>query len=174
MRIVWYFSGMPQVMPLAKSRERAEEAHTLRVLGFSWREIAGALGYTSVGGAQQAVASHRKRNPPPSAKDTLAEILERRRLTNQRVLRQLAVAEAAGDSAAVASLARTVNTSDSELAKLLGLNAAERVDVTVGRSPAELLAQGREAQLAALAERGGGAALPAAPAPEPIDAEVVE
>ncbi|WP_139184202.1 hypothetical protein [Tsukamurella pulmonis] len=161
-------------MPLALSRERAEEAHTLRVHGYSWREIAGALGFKSVGAAQQAVASHRKRNPPPSREDTLADILERRRVTLQRLLRQLAVAETDGDSAAVAALSKTITAADAETSKIFGLYASEKVDVTIGRSPVEAIATARDAALAALEARRATTPAVSSVEPEPIDAEVVE
>lgn len=164
-----YFSGMPQVMPLAESRERAEQAHVMRVMGSSWRQIAAALGFTSVGGAQQAVQGHRKRNPLPDGETVRVEIAERRRITNQAAFKELARARAAGDSSAVAALIRTITSSDAETARMYGL-AQERVNVTVTQTPAAILDRA-ETELLELAQQrriDSPAALPT------IDAEVVE
>lgn len=154
--ILWYLSGMPQTMPLRVSRERAEQASVLRSCGFSWSEIAKALGFTSVGGAQQAVASHRARNPLPTAEDTLTEILDRRRVTTSAGLQQLAQAAAAGDATAVAGLIRALTAADSETAKLYGLHAPEKHQHLVAVAPADAISRLRGELL------------------DTIDAEVVE
>lgn len=167
---------MANVMPTALSRERAEQAHTLRALGFSWNEIANQLGYRSHGAAQTAVKRHRQRNPPPTADEAMSDIIERRRVAVRALTRSLARAQAAGDASAVASLSRAITAADAETSKLLGLYAPDRVDVTVGRSAAELRAATRDATLAALeARQAASGGIPVAvhtAEPEPLDVEV--
>lgn len=155
-----YVCGMPHVMPLRDSRARAEKVYYLRaVAGLSWSAIRDQCGYSSVGGAQRAYERHRARNPLPDGNATLGEILERKRLSTGVASKALARAMAAEDWTAVASLLRTITSSDNELARLFGLHAPERqhLAVTVAQSPREAIDQARQLTLESI-----------------IDAEVIE
>ncbi|MDF0532529.1 hypothetical protein P0W64_15070 [Tsukamurella sp. 8F] len=90
----------------------------------------------------------------------------------------MARAQAAGDAAAVASLSRAITAADAETSKLHGLYSPERMDITVGRSAAELRAATRDAQLRALEVRqqvsGGIPVAASGTEPAPLDVEVEE
>ncbi|KZS75909.1 hypothetical protein A4G26_22235 [Mycobacterium kansasii] len=89
---------MGQVMPLAESRARAEQAFVMREVGMqSWSKIRDALGFKSVGAAQLAVKRYRERNPLPNAEAARAGIVERKRVTLGAALRSLAESQKAGD-----------------------------------------------------------------------------
>jgi hypothetical protein len=76
---------MPQVMPLADSRARAERvAYLGAVAGLPWSKIRDECGFTPVGGAQRAYAAHRKRNPIPSGETVFSELLERNRFRSSQ------------------------------------------------------------------------------------------
>lgn len=131
---------MSQVMPLAESRARAEKVFYLRsVAGLSWSAIRNECGFSSVGGTQNAYKRHLARNPLPDGKATLAEILERKRLSTGVASKALSRAMAADDWSAVASLLRTITASDNELARLFGLHQPERHQVEVTVSPLDEL-----------------------------------
>lgn len=165
---------MVRTMPLADARERAEKVYYLRaVAGLTWRQIATETGFTSVGGAQRAYDRHLARNELPDGRITLAEILERKRFRQSAMTSGISTALQSGDLAALASLLRASVADDTELAKLFGLNAPQRLDVTVG-SPADAIATARDAALAALEARRATTPAMSSVEPEPIDAEVVE
>lgn len=118
---------MAQVMPLRDARVRAERVYYLRaVAGLSWSAIRDECGYSSIGGTQNAYKRYLERNPAPDGDTVLAEIMERKRVTTGVASKALARAMAAGDWSAAASLLRTINAQDNELAKLYGLHAPER------------------------------------------------
>ncbi|MDL9947769.1 hypothetical protein QSJ19_19735 [Gordonia sp. ABSL11-1] len=118
---------MPQVMPLRDARARAERVFYLRsVAGLSWSAIRDECGYTSNGGAQRAYKRYLDRNPVPDGDTVLAEIIERKRVTTGVATKALARAVSSQDWSAAASLLRTINAQDNELAKLYGLHAPER------------------------------------------------
>lgn len=166
---------MAPVMPLQDSRARAERAFQLRAIGRSWRQIANELDYRSTGAVVNAVNRHMAREAAESADTSRRSLVESARLTQSVLFDRFAAAVARQDDQTVAVLNRELARNRDQLAKLLGAYAPERseVDVTVGRSPAELLAESKAQTLAALAERRGNAgALPVAT--NVIDAEVIE
>ncbi|WP_141245704.1 hypothetical protein LIX17_06770 [Mycobacterium avium subsp. hominissuis] len=140
---------MPQVMPLAESRARAERVAYLRaVVGMSWSKIRDELGFKSVGAAQQAYKTHRRRNPVPGGEAVFADLIDRHQHRNQQGMLALAKAQAANDYSGVASLIRTLQSNDAELAKWFGISA-ETVNVNVKTSSAtEIIAEARERLLA--------------------------
>lgn len=96
------------------------------VAGLSWSAIRDECGYTSNGGAQRAYKRYLDRNPVPDGDTVLAEIIERKRVTTGVATKALARAVSSQDWSAAASLLRTINAQDNELAKLYGLHAPER------------------------------------------------
>lgn len=125
-------------MPLAQAHERQDKVLYMRaVLGMSWRQIMREVGYTSVGGTQQAYAAARRRNEIPDDLTTLGEILERRRFRQGVTARGINTALQRGDLGALASLLRASVADDTELAKLFGLNAPEKHEVEVTVDPIE-------------------------------------
>jgi hypothetical protein len=139
---------MPQVMPLADARARAEKVAYLRaVAGLSWSRIRDELGFTSVGAAQQAYKAHRRRNPPPSAEAVFAELLERNRFRSGQGTVALARAQAAGDPSAVASLLRALASNDADLARWFGIGS-ETLNVNINTTATAIIAEARQRLLA--------------------------
>lgn len=120
-----------QVMPLRESRERAEKAHVLRAVGFSWNEIATHLGYRSHGAAQTAVKRHRQRNPLPDAEETLTNVMALRTKRTIDGESLLEAAKASGDLSGWAGIHRALTAQDIDTLKLHGLHAPERHLVAV-------------------------------------------
>ncbi|OFJ52206.1 hypothetical protein [Mycolicibacterium grossiae] len=167
------------------SRTRAAEAFALRSAHWSWREIMRKLDYRSVGAAQSAVKAHVAREHREPAEVTHREQVESVRLRSRVLGERFAAAFLDADDDKLAALNRELVRNGDQLAKLTGTYQPERqqVDVTVGRSPAEILAEGKSQLLAVLAQRGDANALPSAGrhpymngdnALDAIDAEVVE
>jgi hypothetical protein len=128
---------MAQVMPLAESRERAEQAY---VACLPWSKVAHRLGYRSVGAAQSAVARYAARNPLPSAQGAADEIVARKRHTVGIATSSLAAAHKKGDHRAVAALVDAITRADAEYARLFGLGSNEvNVNVKVHQSPSEII-----------------------------------
>jgi hypothetical protein len=160
---------MPQVMPLAKSRERAREVFLMREVDLkSWSKCRDALGFKSIGAAQMAYTRYLQRNPMPDAASTRAGIVERKRHTLGVALASLAAAAADGDHPAVARLVDTITKVDSELAKLYGLSR-ETVDVNVRQTPAAIIDR-MENELLALVDAQDQRSLAAPPV---IEGEVI-
>lgn len=111
----------------------------MRANGQSWRKIAAELDFTSVGGAQRAYDRYLARNPMPKAEEVRAEIVARKKTSVGVLMGSLAQAAKQGDHQAVASLVRTLNAVDAELAKLLGLNAPERFEAVVASTASDVL-----------------------------------
>lgn len=142
---------MPQVMPLAESRNRAERVFLMRAVGQQpWSRIRDELGFGSVGAAQMAYRRYLKRHPVPDSENILAEILERKRAMTEQAITALGKAQKAGDLQAVANLVRAVTQSDAELARMFGLNAPVKSEITVRKSPVEIITAMREELMAAL------------------------
>jgi hypothetical protein len=143
-------------MSRAESQARAEKVTYLRaVAGLSWSRIRDELGFTSVGGAQQAYQSHQRRNPPPSAEAVFAELLERNRFRSSSGTVALARAQAAGDHSAVASLLRALASNDAELARWFDIGA-DTLNINVNTTATAIIEDTRRRLL------------------EVVDAEVVE
>ena len=138
---------VPQVMSLRDSRERAEQVFLMRSHGQSWSKISRDLGFTSVGGAQRAYERYLARNPLPDAETVRAEIVARKKLSTSALVSSLAAAMRQGDHQAGAALVRTLNAVDAELAKLLGLNAPDRVEAVVATTTTDKLNELEQALL---------------------------
>lgn len=137
---------MPQVMPLASSRARAEEVYYRREVGLQpWSQIRDGLGFKSVGAAQQAYKRYLERNPMPNADNVAAAIVARKRRSLAAAIRALDEAEAAGDYRAVARLVDSITRADTSLAQMFGL-LKETVDITVTQqqTPSEVIAEATE------------------------------
>jgi hypothetical protein len=143
------------------SRARAAEAFALRSAHWSWREIMRKLDYRSVGAAQSAVKAHVAREHRDPSEVTHREQVESVRLRSRVLGERFAAAFLEADDDKLVQLNRELVRNGDQLAKLTGTYQPERqrLDVTVGRSPAEILAEGKSQLLAVLAERGGGNAL---------------
>ncbi len=135
------------------SRERAAEAFQLRASRYSWREVADRLGYRLIGAAQTAVNRHVERlRREPTATSVEAHkfaIETRTRALSQR----FAAAYRSGDDDTLVTLNREIARNEAELAKLAGMYAPEQIDVTVSRSPQEIIAETERRLLALAAER---------------------
>ena len=159
---------MAPVMSRYDSRARAAEAYELRTAHHSWREICTKLGFRSVGAAQTAVNRHvarMGREPTETCRQTREDSI---RLRSRALGERFAVAYVDGDDDKLVMLNRELARNDSELAKLQGLYAPERAEVSVTVSAAELRQRVRAVAERADAER---AALLSSAV---IDAEVVE
>lgn len=141
---------MPHTMTLAESRERAERVAYLRsVVRLSWSRIAAECGFKSVGAAQQAYKSHRRRNPLPGGETVLAEISDRQEYRTQKGTLALERALAAGEYSTVANLIRALAANDADLAKWFGIGS-ETVNVNVTASLPQVIAENRERLMAVL------------------------
>lgn len=155
------------------SRARAAVAAGLRSEHRSWREIMYQLGYRSIGAAQLAVRAHYRRENQQPHEMTRWEQVESVKARQRALGDELATATREHDVDRMINLNKEMARNGDIIAKLTGTYAPQRteVDVTVGRSPAELLAEAKSQTLAALAERGTAPALPVGlPV---IDAEVI-
>lgn len=143
---------MAPTMSLAQSRARAEQAFVMREVGMqSWSKIRDALGFKSVGAAQNAVKRYQQRNELPGAQTVAAGIVARKRESLGVALHALAEAKKRGDFRAVAQLVDAITRADAELAKLYGLGQTSTVNVTVThQTPAQIIEEAQERLLAAL------------------------
>jgi hypothetical protein len=147
---------MAAIGPRRETRARAERAAKLRGCGYSWQAIADTEGFRSRQAAQIAVERHYGREQPAAglARRSLCEGLM---LVKQTLFEGLADAKRHGLAASVIEHSREIRSVTDQLAKLDGLHAPQRVDVSVTHKTAsEMLAEYREQLLAV------------------IDAEVVE
>ena len=163
-REYWYKSGMPpqKGMSRAESRLRAADAFALRASGWSWRSITEKLGYQYVGAAQLAVKAHAERELRDPAEVTYREQVESVRMRQRFLNARFADAYRASDDDRLAAINRELHRNGDMLAKLTGTYQPERqqVDVTVGRSRADILAEEESRFLASLADRRTDSALP--------------
>ncbi len=117
---------------LFDSRQRAEEAFTLRASRYSWNEICKRLGYRSVGAAQTAVNRHvsRERKREVSAA-TIAAHKQGIEIRCRAMSQRFVAAYKAGDDNTMIALNREITRNEAELAKLGGMYAPERQEVGV-------------------------------------------
>jgi hypothetical protein len=139
---------MGQVMPLHRSRARAERAFQLRAIGWTWHQIADALGYRSHGAAQTAVKRHERREAPESAESSRRSLIESVKITNRVLYDRFAGAADRGDDKTIAMLNGELCRNRDQLAKLTGAYVPTEVDVTVRQSPSQLLAEYQDKLLA--------------------------
>jgi len=145
-------------MSLAESRARYEQVFIMREIGMqSWSKIRDALGFRSVGAAQNAYKRYQQQNELPGAQVTASGIVARKRESLGVALHALAEAKRRNDFRAVAQLVDAITRADAELARLYGLGQTSTVNVNVThQSASAIISETRERLLAA------------------IDAEVVE
>ena len=138
------------------SRRRAEDALELRALAYSWQEIADRLGYRSRSAAHTAVVRLLASTRRPTVAESRVESAEQLRVMRRRLFDHLEVADRDGDADTATKVAREIRANLDSAAKLDGLNAPQRTDVevTVHRSPGELIDAVR-AELAAVAATRG-------------------
>ncbi len=138
------------------SRRRAEDALELRALAYSWQEIADRLGYRSRSAAHTAVVRLLAATRRPTVAESRVESAEQLRVMRRRLFDHLEVADRDGDADTATKVAREIRANLDSAAKLDGLNAPQRteVEVTVHRSPGELIDAVR-AELAAVAATRG-------------------
>lgn len=151
-----YPCGMAPTMTLRDSRARAERAAILRSIGRSWREVAGELGYRSIGAAQTAVERHELRNGPEPVETSRRSLITSARITHSILFDRFAAAIDREDDETAALLNRELVRNRDQLAKLTGAYAPENINVNVQTTPAAIIAEARERLLAV------------------VDAEVVE
>ena len=164
---------MATTMPLKDSRARAEQVWLAReICRQSWQKIRDQFGFTSVGGAQRAYGRYVERHPKPDPTAVFLGIVERNRTAGGVAMSELTKAVKAGDHRSAAVLIGTIQRLDSELARLFGLYAPERVDVNVAATTATAVIERAEAELLALAD-STARPQPQLPALPVLDAEVV-
>lgn len=149
---------MGQQMTLRDSRARQEKAFLLRATGRSWREVAEAVGYKSVGAAQLAVKRHCARadfDPPETCRQ---ELIRSARMTSADLHDRFAAAIAREDDDTAAMINRELCRNRDQLAKLQDSYPVQRseLDVTLRGSASAIIAEARERLLSV------------------VDAEVVE
>ncbi|WP_409437216.1 hypothetical protein [Mycobacterium sp. SMC-14] len=164
---------MAPVMRQRESRARAAKAYEMHLDGYSWQDIADALGFRSRSGAQSAVNRHLAETTPDPNHIARRKWIDGKRRLRARVSRQLSVAEDANDSQAVAQLSAAVDRIDDQLAKASGYYAPQNVSVSVDAVPAMATAEWLRQMSAAAAVSGGGQPAALASAAEVIDAEVI-
>ncbi|MBV5244452.1 hypothetical protein KUF57_13005 [Mycolicibacterium sp. PAM1] len=165
---------MAPVMRQRDSRARAAEAYTLHLDGYSWQDIADALGFRSRSGAQRAVERHLAATTPDPSHIARRKWIDGKRRLRARVSRQLSAAEAAGDHPAVAQLSAAIDRIDDQLAKASGYYAPQNVNVAVDTAPSVATAEWlRQVAAAAAAVSGGGQPAALASAAAVIDGEVI-
>lgn len=166
---------MAPVMRHRDSRARAEQAYTMHLDGYSWQDIADALGFRGRSGAQTAVTRHLAETTPDPANIARRKWVDGKRRLRARLCRQLSVAEEASDSQAVAQLSREIDRVDDQLAKAAGYYAPQNVSVSVDTAPALTTAEWlRQVSAAATAVSNGGQPAALESASAVIDAEVVQ
>lgn len=146
------------MMPLRESRARQERAFLLRATGRSWREVAEAVGYKSIGAAQLAVQRHYSRTNIEPAEVSRQVLIKSAQMTSADLHDRFAAAIAREDDDTAAMINRELCRNRDQLAKLQGAYPAQRseVDVTVSGSVSAIIAEARERLLSV------------------VDAEVVE
>jgi hypothetical protein len=140
---------------IREARAKAERAAKLRGCGYSWQAIADAVGFRSRQAAKIAAERHwtRQQMSPSLTRRALVEGLM---LVQQQLFEGLADAKKRNQPASVLEHTREIRSVTDQLAKLDGLHAAQKVDVSVTHTTSEALAAWRTQLLDA------------------IDAEVVE
>ena len=111
-------------------------------------------------------------HPKPDPTAVFLGIVERNRTAGGVAMSELTKAVKAGDHRSAAVLIGTIQRLDSELARLFGLYAPERVDVNVAATTATAVIERAEAELLALAD-STARPQPQRPALPVLDAEVV-
>ena len=111
-------------------------------------------------------------HPKPDPTAVFLGIVERNRTAGGLAMSELTKAVKAGDHRSAAVLIGTIQRLDSELARLFGLYAPERVDVNVAATTATAVIERAEAELLALAD-STARPQPQRPALPVLDAEVV-
>lgn len=138
----------------AESDKRCETAWKLRITGRTWREIADTVGWSNTQNAQNAVKGWLKRNPPDGL-----ELARRANGDGIRMVRAILVgtlvkAQAAGDFAATASIARAIFDGFEREARLYGMHIVVPAEVDIRVSSAAAILERAEAELLALTEAG--------------------
>ncbi|MGB5111220.1 MAG: hypothetical protein WBO08_06210 [Mycobacterium sp.] len=165
---------MTPVMRQRDSRARAAQAYEMHLDGSSWQDIADALGFRSRSGAQSAVNRHLAETTPDPSHIARRKWIDGKRRLRARVSRQLAAAETASDSQAVAQLSAAIDRVDDQIAKAAGYYAPQNVNVAVDAAPALATAEWlRQVSAAAAAVSNGGQSAALASAATVIDGEVV-
>lgn len=121
---------MAEIGSRRETRARHEQARHLRACGYTWAQIADHLGYRTRSGAQRAVERlyARTRETPDVARRSLVDGLE---LTKSLLFERLADPKNRNDVSAITALSREIRTVTAEAAKLDGLHAAQKIDVSV-------------------------------------------
>jgi hypothetical protein len=128
---------MPPQMPHADSRRRAEEALALRAKAYTWAEIGLMLNYRSREGARLAVRKLLASTRRPTVAEQRVESAEELRVQRRRLHDRQDVAEAEGDAETVIRAAREIRANLEAAARLDGLNAPARTEVSVTVSTVE-------------------------------------
>jgi hypothetical protein len=141
---------MGQVMPLHRSRARAERAFQMRAIGWTWHQIADALEYRSHGAAQTAVKRHERRTAPESVESSRRSLIESVKISNRVLFARFAAAADREDDKTIAMLNGELCRNRDQLAKLTGAYMPERaeLDVNVHQTPGQILADAQERVLA--------------------------
>lgn len=125
-----------------ETRARHEQARHLRACGHTWQAIADILGYRHRQAAKSAVERLQARDvqTPEMARRSLADglNLQLQDLHDGRVKAKLR-----GDDAALLGYSKEIRSVTDQLAKLDGLHAAQKVDVSVTHQTSEILANYR-------------------------------
>lgn len=156
------------------SRARAERAHRLRAIGRSWQEVADTEGFRSRRSAQRAVARLLAAELPEGVESSRRTAAESLRITTAVLFERFAAAADRNDDAAAALLNRELVRNRDQLARLLGLYAPERAEVSHDVSGLQGAAFVEAIRTRALALVEANTATAAAPALPSIDAEVIE
>lgn len=114
-----------------ESRRRAEAALELRSRAYSWQEIADQLGFRHREGPRRAVVSLLAKTRRPTVAEMRAESAEELRVQRRRLHDRQEAAEAEGDAETVIKAAREIRANLEAAAKLDGLNAPQRTEVSV-------------------------------------------
>lgn len=125
------------------SRARAAEAYNMHLDGHSWQDIADELGFRSRQGAMSAVQRHLAETTPDPSNIARRKWLDRKVRLRNRVSRQLALAQDAGDHQAVAQLSAALDRTDDQIAKASGYYAPQQVDVSVRTDAAAVITEAR-------------------------------
>lgn len=146
---------MPPVMNRQDARRRAERAAQLRAIGRTWQEIADTLGYRGRQSAQDAVARLDNRTPPPNAEALRRQEDEELRIRRAVLHERFYDAQQRNDDEALVTLNRELDRISTRRAKLLGLDAPDRSDVSVNVStdPSAIIDRMEAELLALVAQR---------------------
>lgn len=141
------------MMPVRDARVRAEKAHALRSVGYTWEEIAQQLGFASRRSACEAARRHRERMGPASADEARDGLVTACRLVHSALFGRFAGAIESGDDVQAVAISREMTKTRDQWARLTGAFSPEEARLDVSVAPSVIVEQAHRQLLAAIEAR---------------------